>query len=156
VSHKALNIEGGVIATYAPSKTRMLAVGAAFASGVWVQVDFNAFEYDIANDADLVNNRFVARYLGYHIVTGSIGASGFPVAATEYQIQIRKNGATRVRTRTQRAGVPTGTLIIHIADIIHLNPGDFVDLWGLHNAGAGITMNAATSRTYMCVMGPLA
>ncbi|KKL07142.1 hypothetical protein LCGC14_2588960, partial [marine sediment metagenome] len=93
--------------------------------------------------ADLTNAHIVARYSGLYIIHGYVQFSADSDGSTR-QLMLKVNGTTWIA----RAAGPVQTYLgitpsaVHIHCAYTLDPGDYVDLWALHDAGAGVSLLA--------------
>lgn len=111
------------------------------------KITLNASTFDDVGGFDSVNNRYVAREAGKYRVNGSIGwdsnGTGVRVAA------LRKNGTEVARTQSQPNGA-SATMAV-VSDIISLNAGDYVELYGVQTSGGSLNIFGFSSYTFMAI-----
>jgi hypothetical protein len=94
------------------------------ASVAAVKVYFPSKEFDTLNEFNTSLYRFTAQNYGYYLITANIGSTSTS-ATNVFNIFIYKNGVQHTTT-FQNTKNPHP----NITDIIYLNVGDYIELWG--------------------------
>ena len=102
----------------------------ALAAGVSTKVALGTSDYTSALiTTDTVNSRITAVIAGYYLVGGSVSFST-PSVATSFTAALELNGAS-----TQQSVVNTASSAeLGVSDVLHLNIGDYVELWAESSA----------------------
>jgi len=95
--------------------------------------------YDSMSEYSTAANRWTAKEEGFYMVIGNIV---FPDAETNYQkaAAISQNGAAVAVGR--KYGSPVKSVLVK--DVLYIDTGDYLELYGWHNHTAAVTADAAT------------
>ena len=127
--------DGGIIDMPKQSKARVYRATSSqpVASGVFTKVQFNAANYDIQSEFDIITNyRFTAKKKGYYLISASLRYSA-SVANKFFMVNIYKNGSSYSRDVEQTAFADE--LSPNVVDIIFLDIDDYIEIYAYHNAG---------------------
>ena len=115
----------------------------ALSAGVNSKVFLDTVDHTTALiTTDTVNHRITATIAGYYLVGGSVSFTA-PGAATTFAVTLEKNGSS-----TQQSIINTASSAeLDVTDVMHLNVGDYVELWAESsavsvNAGIGSNLRA--------------
>jgi hypothetical protein len=115
----------------------------------WTTIQLSAKNYDIQNEFDTTNYRFIAKTAGLYLVYGACRYRA-PVADCYVYAGIAVNG-----TRVATAGFHTsfsGYVTPMVTDIIQLNVGSHVELQTYHNCGVDENVCYQSDRTWMSII----
>lgn len=117
--------------------------------GVYIKILLDTTSYDTGSNFDTVNHRFTATVAGYYHVIGNIVYSNASVQALKrWILLLYVNGVAIAQSYTQSA--TTTGIGLNIQDIVHLDIGDYVELYtyvGNGNNGADVVND--TNYTFM-------
>lgn len=113
-----------------------------------IPLDTVATGYDPAGLWDAVNHRFVAKTAGFYQVNGSVMWStstwtGFTQSA------IYKNGVNVARGAGVYQSDDVGVRGRPVADVVYLNPGDYVELWGYSYTNFSLYLGDPANSNYL-------
>lgn len=114
-------------------------------TGVETKIALNASTFDDVGGFDLVNNRYVAKVAGKYRASGSIGwdSNGTGVRG----IGLRKNGTEFARAQVQPSG--TSATITSTSDVVSINVGDYIELYGVQTSGGSLNVFGFPSYTFL-------
>jgi len=125
-----------------------LDAGQSISSGSDTKITLRTISFDPGNNFDNVSNyRFTAPAMGDYLVTGSMVTSGLGITWFIKAI-VKKNGVTDVITTTAAANANTEPTAV-VADVISLDVGDYLELFGRQNSGSPVTISSID--TFMAV-----
>jgi hypothetical protein len=118
-------------------------------SGVTTKVTINTEEFDTASAYDNTTNyRFTPQVAGYYQVNGQMRSAGS--AITYANIFIYKNGSSW-KEGTAFGFTQTAQSNCSVSTLMYLNgTTDYIELYAVVNAGAGVGFNAGQSLTWFC------
>ena len=123
--------------------------GQSITTGTWTKVALKYESYDALGEFDSTTNyRFTATKEGYYQVNAQCYML-FTTTSKYLQLALYKNGAAVVINRvavacaTQQSG--------HLADIIHLDVDDYLELYIYHNQGSSRNNFGASDKTFMSI-----
>lgn len=112
---------------------------------IWTVVDFDAVDYDVTGDFNLITDRFICPTSGYYLISGrvffTIILDGETIWAGVY-----REGILEVESRAY--GSNTLSLDTIFSDIVYLNAGDYVELRVYHTGSFDRSIYADTEGTY--------
>ena len=139
------------IATTAKEKVYLDADQENIIHQTWTLVNVNTVVYDIGNNFDTVNHRFVTSMPGYYLIIGNISWKSL-VADKQYITGIYTDGSLKAVTR---AIAPTGDQYISssCSTIEYIAKSKNIELKGYHNAGVDTIdiMGGSATYTYIAV-----
>jgi microcystin-dependent protein len=113
-----------------------------------IPLDTVAAGFDPANLWEPTNHRFVAKTAGFYQVNGCI-QWGTSVWTGFTQSAIYKNGVNVARGAGVHQTDDVGVRGRPVADLIHLNAGDYVELWGYSYVNFSLYAGDPTNSTYL-------
>jgi hypothetical protein len=118
-------------------------------SGVTTKVTINTEEFDTASAFDSTTNyRFTPQVAGYYQVNGQMRSAGS--AITYANIFVYKNGSSW-KEGTALGFTQTAQSNCSVSTLMYLNgTTDYIELYAVVNAGAGVGFNAGQSLTWFC------
>jgi len=97
-------------------------------SDSWVKVNIDTESYDIGNNFDTANKKYVAPINGYYLISGSVTYMGSQIPADRrFIIGIYKNAGLIISAQNQSSC--QRELSIHITDVIYLAKDDYIELY---------------------------
>lgn len=118
-------------------------------NGTWTKVLLDTESYDIGDDFDTDNNKFIAPVTGYYVISGQVAFMNV-IANKRYAIAIRKN-ATSICEQTVYTGI-VGHTYSAVSDIIYLSTNDEVTLYAISLAGVNtVDIGAGSHLTYLAI-----
>lgn len=121
------------------------AAGMTFAtSGTPAAVTLEVEDVDYDNGHSTVTNtsRYTAQTAGWHLASGQIS---YPANATGQRVTyLAVNGTARAGTRIEvQASAANSTEIATPTDLVYLNVGDYLEVFGLQNSAGSLTATSA-------------
>lgn len=101
-------------------------------------------EFDTLSEFDTSLYRFTVSKSGYFLITANVGSSRTSTATLN--LYIYKNGAVHSTTY-----VNTTYPHVHITDIIYLNTGDYIELYGASGASVSCPLILGQSSLWMSI-----
>lgn len=119
------------------------------ADDTWIKVLLDTINWDLEENFDVVNNKFVAPVSGYYQVNASIGIGGTQ-ANRRYLAGINKNGSPTTRVSGHASN--TAYFGVSISDIVYMVKGDSLELWVYcDTVGSTSDVRQGLSVTFMSV-----
>ncbi len=114
-------------------------------NGLWFKVNFDALEYDVSSDFNIVTDRFICPTSGYYLISGMITFSttqdGEIIHLAAFSEGVREAGSI---THTAHASI----ISVGFTVIMHLNAGDYVEFQAYHSGSGSETVYGSTVGTY--------
>jgi hypothetical protein len=134
---------------FTPSTSKVRAYGNSKqilnSDGTPSKIILNHTEFDILNEFDTTLYRFVPSQAGYYLITANLGISVSTVVSSA--IYIYKNGSVH-----SMSYIPTAYPHLSITDLLYLNIGDYVEMWGASGDGTkGYTPISGTFSLWMAI-----
>jgi len=116
-------------------------------SGVATKIKIDTKEFDTSTAYDATTNyRFTPQVAGYYQVNGQFKAAG--ISITFANIYIYRNGSV-FKEGTASGYTETAQSNMSVNCLMYLNGStDYIELWGVVNAGSGVGFNYGQSCTY--------
>ena len=117
------------------------------ATGTPTKVSLDTQSFASGITCDLTNHRFTALTAGYYFVNGMVGYDSY-VTGKNVVAEIYLNG--NQYAYSLGAGFNSAALATQrVSDLVHLNVGDYIELYTFHNFGSGALLEAGTLYTYL-------
>lgn len=118
-------------------------------NNTWTLVNLTAESYDVNNNFDTTNKKYVVPVSGYYNVTGAIMYVN-PVISKKYSIGIYKNG-TATLSSNGHASV-ADFFSVSISDVLYFEAGDEITLYARSVSGDNtVDINNAETVTYLTI-----
>lgn len=122
----------------------------AIPTGVWTKLQFDYVEWDIQNEWDSTNYRFVAKGDGKYLVC----ATGYIVSlgdADTFSLASKKNGSYHGAYARDVVGAANGSLIT-LSCIVELNREDYIEIFTHHDYGSSRNAEAGEHYNNLSIM----
>ena len=114
------------------------------------QLPFNTLDFDTKSEFDVTSHQFTPLVSGYYAVYASAYFSG-ATTNQQYATKIYVNNAEVSESNKIRVNASDDPFTIPVADIVFLNAGDHLDIYGYTNGGASPTVNHGSTITYLTI-----
>lgn len=119
-------------------------------TGSWDIVEFNSLDYDIQNEADGVNYRFVAKETGRYIVHCSIGiTNGNNIG--NFHFGVFKNGSLHSSLNYYRRPRRADNPVLNGSCIVELNSTEYLDIRVLISSGNNVRIGGGSANTWLTI-----
>jgi len=125
-----------------------LAASQAIATGTPTKITLDTETYDVGANFNTTLNRFIAPIPGYYLIAGIILWQS-PVVDKYYIASMYVNGGQSFRGDSNASSIVS--VSSQCSSILHLNKSDYVELYGLHNAGVNKNAIGGTQYTFMSI-----
>ena len=122
-------------------------------SGVATIILFGTAIFDTNNN--FASNRFTASIAGYYQFNGTI--RGTATSLTHSSAYLYKNGVIYSQGVVINTAAISGTIGVSVSEVVHLNVGEYVELWGLVNGTSpsfNFTDSAICCKFSGCLLRP--
>lgn len=104
-------------------------------------LDTEDVDYDNGHSTVTNTSRYTAQAAGWHDVSANVAFTATAAGGQRIAF-IAVNGTERTQTRVEHApaGTAVPTCIATHSDLVFLNVGDFVEVWGLQTSGGALTV----------------
>jgi len=113
----------------------------------WTKVTLDTKSFSSGITCDLTNHRFTALTAGYYFVNGMVTYQSYE-SGKSLVVGIYLNGSNTVYSLG--AGFVVGNLATQrVSDLIHLNVGDYVELYTYNNFSADAALQNGSTYTFL-------
>ena len=120
-------------------------------SNTWTKVDFNVSTFD--THSSVSSGTFTAPASGYYRVSASLTfvSSSFDGSTEVSGTAIYKNGSVSVYSQSLAPSNASSGNIVLCTDILYLNKGDTIDIYGLQASGAGLAQSTFAGANHFSI-----
>lgn len=128
-----------------------LASSLAVSAATWTKATIATKDFDIGNNFDTVNNRFVATAPGKYLVTWAVGLSDAGMSTGFAEGELRKNGTSiNLGNREPASGNANAIPRDGGAKLIQMATNDYLEVWG-YISESGRSIAGGANFTFMTV-----